>query len=673
MRDPSVRASMPVALAALLVLGTALTQAQPAGTPAPAPSSARFSFPFELTAAAPSFSRVFRAVRDGNHAVGVDLEAPGAVTLRVTARDMDPLEEVSKAPLGVQFEATRGLPYTITVSLQPPLAGPAKGQLTVLYGPGEPFSKRPLNPHEPLTRSSLAPVHKTRDPLFPIVAQLAARHLAGASDKNELDLAFDQMLTEDPDIEQGALQQIVDVFQAIPAAERDKRYVMPLPGQPLAPIGREQVLRCFTAADPRLGQALADAPREGQGRRPRLCLLQAPASEAGYEGGEEVALSGVAFSPVPEENQIELWPSDPLAKAPDYTLTPSAATPNLLRFTLPEGLKADNWRLSVITGTLRTNQIALGVGSSARDSKATAPAITSLAMDTRGGLFLDIQGQNFASTPGAMVRIRTEDSLAPIDIQLPVEMLTDLTGRVDLSEFLDLRGRALWLEMMGKTRPVVHHLYLPGAPRFRIGFDRVLCKDESDPEKASIWPCHDEAVTFWVAGTDYDLWAKNTGVYSGFDDGDAQDYEEDSPVLDPWGGWAYSNNVVYLGTTLYEWDEGDVHAAQGVVKAVGWIAGKIIDLYAPGVGSVVDQLIGGLAMVMGDLAYHWGGAPDMLGECMEVWTVPELEQMIPVNPARGDVGRVTRVLNFDNSDRTGSYQLTYHIDRWEGTVPAPGE
>lgn len=73
-----------------------------------------------LSQAQPTFAVPFKPVRDGVYALAVQLNKPVAVTLRVTGKDRDPLEETGQEELSLEFEAQKGVPCTLTVALPPP-------------------------------------------------------------------------------------------------------------------------------------------------------------------------------------------------------------------------------------------------------------------------------------------------------------------------------------------------------------------------------------------------------------------------------------------------------------------------------------------------------------------------------------------------------------------------
>jgi len=67
---------------------------------------------------------------------------------------------------------------------------------------------------------------KTKDVMIPVFAQLSQRHLDGATDTNELDIAFSNAIRKFPNIEK-RLPDFVSAYNAIPANLKKQKFVMP--------------------------------------------------------------------------------------------------------------------------------------------------------------------------------------------------------------------------------------------------------------------------------------------------------------------------------------------------------------------------------------------------------------------------------------------------------------
>jgi hypothetical protein len=637
----------------ICVLGCATALlAQPA--PVLIKEDGRFGATVHLSQAQPAFAVPFTPARDGVHLLSLELSKPVAATLRVTGKDRDPLEESGEGALSLEFEAQRAVPCTLSIALQPPV-GPTvvTAELAVLFKLGEGYSKRPLNPAI-AGEVATAPAPDKKRAMLPVILQLHARHRDGATDLNEYDLAYARALEEMSEEDRAGLDALADMMAQTPPEKLGRRYVSLRKG-PGEPLSRQDIVRAIQVDGPTLAPAL-----QIQAKGPRIMAGKEP--EEGFNPGDEVLLGGVGFGTRADRVKIEIWSPDPKARSPHVLLAPTEVTPGLLRFALPEDLKAGIWRANVLMGKLTSNQVTLPVGQARSRKGAALPSATGMYFNNKGRTALTVQGLNFQPGEPVMARIHTEDPLAPQSVMLDATALSETAVQVDLESYLpDFRHNA-FLEIISvgaTTEP--RTLYTADVPRYKVIFDTVQCKDESNPEKT--WPvsCHDEVVTFWLVQADNDLYTRNTGMYSGFDDGDMQTYDDDGPVLTPWGDWHPVAAGIVLNTQLFEWDEGDVHAARGALNGVATAVKWIVRFACPAYGEIIGGVCEMVAYIAGDIVEALWGAPEILGESTEPFTAEVLDQICSRRPGEAGPAVASRVLDYNNSDRTGSYQLKYRI------------
>lgn len=195
---------------------------------------------------------------------------------------------------------------------------------------------------------------------------------------------------------------------------------------------------------------------------------------------------------------------------------------------------------------------------------------------------------------------------------------------------------------------------------FKVEFKKITCRDESDPEFGE----SDEIVTSWVIIADNVVWTKQTGEYTGFDDGEKQNYSSSDGLLIPGPGkdWQPVKDFIYFRTTVYEWDSGDISAWTDGIKAVSAVSKDLSGALGTILGNpVAGKIAGDIIKTVGDgLAklIDWiGNDPDLLGSESLSWSAPELQVMMSDTPVYSD----TQL--FLNDDDTGSYALDFSITR----------
>lgn len=207
----------------------------------------------------------------------------------------------------------------------------------------------------------------------------------------------------------------------------------------------------------------------------------------------------------------------------------------------------------------------------------------------------------------------------------------------------------------------IAQLYEVRAFHYKVTFKTIHCIDESDPEKSlGANTFHDQIVTFWGIGADTQLWSKNSGKYGGFDDGETQSYRlVDDSVFNTDGSFGEVKVGLAISTFLYEWDEGDIQAAQsvlGLVQDIGKEMGKVPDPTVAAIGQITSMVAQAVSLAVSLL----DDGPDPLGQRNLRWSTLDLQTQTD-NPQRSFSGQ----LEFLNSDDEGSYSVTYQVERLE--------
>ncbi|MDW8320543.1 MAG: IPT/TIG domain-containing protein [Armatimonadota bacterium] len=397
--------------------------------------------------------------------------------------------------------------------------------------------------------------------------------------------------------------------------------------------------------------------------RPHIVRIEPPAT-TGYEAGQKLTLIGWGFSPNKTDNTIRLFKTLVGGSQGELTtMHPSVCSTEVIEFNLPSRMEPGQYAVQVSvkkdSGVVDTNRVEFSIKS----PPPPAPVIDSIAPSQYPGRKAIITGRNFQKTSNPMLGVW----FLPMDEQPLVNyvmfegekaaftlgnVLSDTQMEITIPNTL-LPGNYQVVTAVGGQ--VSNRLVYPvRAYRYQVNFLKLRCVDESDPER---WGS-DEVVTTWVIARDTEAWAKNTGEYGDMDDGDERNYAPgDRVVFLPGAGPGEVKMVLAIGTSLYEWDAGDVKAANQVIGFVADLATRLLNYFGmKSIGEIVQALKG----VVQKLISWLGGDPDHLGTRYIAWTALDLLQATN-NPQR----RFTGTLQFRNNDDTGSYDVIYEVIRVE--------
>lgn len=563
--------------------------------------------------------------------------------------------------------------------MRPPLEGPS-GQA------GVQAKKKGLTP---VKRLELA-LQKDQEPdvLTPIVMHTIERGLQGSrrSGSSELDRIFDQVLQRHPEVDKQLLQKLVVDYKSLPASVRARGLPAPLtnldPARPIEPTVLQSVGRMVTSARASLPfriaapvgkqQALRDFVVSSAGTsnlpgnlvvRPHIVRIE-PAATAGYEAGQKLTLIGWGFSANKGDNTIRIFKA--LAGGSQGELTtlhPSVCSTQAIEFNLPASLEPGQYAVQVSVRTSKGVEDTNRVGFSLKQPPPPAPVIDSIAPSQYPGRKAIVTGKNFLKTPNPIPGVwflPMDDQPLASYVMFEGEKAAFTLGKVlsDTQMEITIPNTLLpgnYQVVMAIGDRVSNRLvYAVRAYRYQVNFLKLRCVDESNPE----WAGSDEIVTTWVIARDSEVWAKNTGEYGGFDDGDEQNYKTgDRTVFMPGAGPGEVKQVLAISTSLYEWDAGDVSAANKVIGFIGDLAAQILNA----MGKVeLAAVVKALAPLVQKLISWLGGDPDALGTRNVAWSALELLQATD-NAQK----RFTGTLQFRNSDDTGSYDVIYEVIRVE--------
>lgn len=609
----------------------------------------RVIVPFTLGPRVTTFSYQFKPVKDGDHTAGANWGSAIPLRLEVSSAGMRPVSKMGPPPLTVEFRATRGQVYNITITATTGLKVELKGEMAVFLGTGDRVSKRPLNPAIPQDASAMGSGGK--DGLTPILAQLARRNLGGATDTNELDQVFAAALARHPGVSRATLQKFVGDFGAIPPAQKQARFTS-LQAPPMGAVTKADARQALIAAKPTSAMKVVGMqPLIVVAPYPHIDHVEPTAPAGGYAKGQSLVLVGIGFSGVAAENHVEIYPATGGATTPTYRITPTISGAGRLTFNLPAAIAPGYWHVQVVVKDAPSNQVSVRVAEPPKPQ----PVIDSITPSgQQPSQWVYLNGHNFQ--PGRIHHIRMTllDLADPHDYWTTATVESETQLRMQIPVRLVPGQYGIQVQIYN-TPNSDSKIYAVGIPHYRIVFTKMRCDDESNPE----WWGHDEIVTFWAVVADGYVWKKNTDEYGGFDDGDEKNYNAgDQGVFKTDGNWGDVKYGLALTTRLYEWDAGDVDAVQSFIGFVGDVAGAIVGaIWGSAAGSIVEAVLDFLSDAIDYIASWFGGDPDFLGEKREYWSNATLQSMLGPNSS------MNRTIIFSNNGDTGSYRLYYTLYR----------
>ena len=672
---------------------------------------------FQLSASRPQFTYSFVPPESTAYTAAATWESKEPIQVSVQAQGSTrPTLQAGVPPVGVGFTATKGQTCTVIVG---PKQGVVQtnGQLAILSGSARKVHKPPATERGRL-EAALAR-SQTRDAFLPIFAQLAERYLNNARDKNELDQLFEEGLAKYPRVERQLLTAFVRDVRAVPSDVRARAFTpTALRMTAMAPVTATQVADALRSTNVAGIQSAAQvavpaAATVPQQMLPRITRLEPDAGAQGYGAGQSVTIVGSGFSASPSRNQIQILAYG--ATTPAYRHEPESATTSRLTFRLPANITHGLWLLQVlVTQPVQTSGAGgSAVGPSGTEAVGRPMGVPLRATPTRGALGIAPMGVSPSFRTQVMAQLRPAGVLEShysnqVTLRIkqpppPKPVITSISpSGQEPSQSVNINGRNfqpgkdhyVYMRTLDLAEPkaYVHtrrptsstqislaltsnlipgdyavQVFVVGAaisdaftytvatPRYRIVFDRMECMDESNPE---FWGS-DEIVTFWTVTADGYVWSKNTDEYGGFDDGDMQSYKaSDQNILQPTGAWSDVQYGLILITKLYEWDAGDVSAAQDFIGFMGHVAAGIAGITAGlPLAAVIEAVSWFLQEVIGVIISWFGGDPDHLGTSQLTWPYYTLQSMV----APGQTA--SRQITFQNSGGTGSYRLYYRVMR----------
>lgn len=356
--------------------------------------------------------------------------------------------------------------------------------------------------------------------------------------------------------------------------------------------------------------------------------------------GQSFRLTGQGFSSQDAANTIVITPEG--RDEPAFVSHPTASTPQQLDAIAPPSGAFPPGRYAlqvVVSGHEPSNVIRIhlvepvvpaGVITGVQPSRQYPSKKVRLTVDdVRTGALV----WWFPVTPGALPYPSAAVAVNPgtLDVTVPEELL---------------RAPGDYLvSVHGEHQKLSNQVRIEVAPySYRVTFGEMTCIDESDPEGAG----DDEVVTRWALEADGTVFTKGSGEYTGFSDGVVKPYEGDDRVVFPGAGPGEVRTHLTLTTQLWEWDEGDAADWNTALQVVSSIVEEI---------PVVGQVLGVLVSLTGWLIKLCGGDPDSLGTHTDEWMSEDLFR------ETGTSGHVERTAWFSNDDATGSYRVSYAIER----------
>lgn len=540
----------------------------------------------------------------------------------------------------------------------------------------------------PAKRLEMA-LQKSQEPdaLLPVLMHTIERGLQGSrrNGSSELDRIFDEVIRRHPEVDRRLLQNLVADYRALPASVRTRGLPPALanldPARPIdAPtiqtVGR-LVLETRRTVPFRLQMppskqvnvaeyitanvGAANLPSGIDMTKPHIVRIS-PATTTGYEAGQKLTLLGWGFSANKADNTIRIFKTLAGGSQGELTtLRPSVCSASAMEFNLPSPMDAGQYAVQVSVRTGRGVEDTNKVDFTIKTPPPPAPVLDSIAPSQYPGRRAIITGRNFLKTPAPIPGVY----FLPLDEQPLVSYVTFEGEKAGFTLGKVLSDTQMEITIPSTLLPgnyqviiaindgVSNRMVYPvRAFRYQVNFTKLRCVDESNPE----WAGSDEIVTTWVVARDTEVWAKNTGEYGGFDDGDEQSYKVgDRTVFLPSGGPAEVKSLLAISTSLYEWDAGDADAASKVIGFIGDLAKTVLNA----MGKVEwAKIVGALTPLVQKVISWLGGDPDDLGTRNLAWSALELLQATD-NAQR----RLTGTLDFRNSGDTGSYQVTYEVIR----------
>lgn len=580
-----------------------------------------------------------------------------------------------------------------------------------------PVLKRPRLPVEVRTQRLAAQVQEP-NPLIPLIMHTIERGLQGNARQgvSDVDQVFDRAMAH-RNVSRETLQKIVNNYRALPEPIKS-RIVAPIAPKPTDAINRraaaDRISKYFIdqlQKPPAPPKITGFAPPSEYGYKPGQIIKLVGAGFSATPANNKVILSWRAQIGIdqPEEEK-------------DYaTLTPLKATVNELEIQLPKkfgegGIAGVNYirveTTKMFLAGISKKLVSAAVLFKPYTKPSQPPKILVLARPEIDkispekqfpGRRVLIEGKNI----GAALILKGEGQGTFIDsgktfsvelvpelndkavVKLPAKVLVKSSssgnGQLEILLPKTLKPDNYWLRLVASSHGLdqigssvvknfegevfegfnfvcksIAKQFEVSAFSYKVTFQTLHCIDESDPESTLFVNDHDEIVTYWGINADGISWSKQTGEYGGFDDGTTQSYKpDDASIFKIDGSFGEVKIGLAIATVLYEWDEGDVKAAQGALGLVQDIGNELGKVDNPTV-ALIGKIVGWVAEAASLIVSWLDDGPDHLGQRDLSWSTLDLQTQTD-NPQRSFSGQ----LQFLNGDDDGSYSVTYKVDRFQ--------
>jgi len=512
------------------------------------------------------------------------------------------------------------------------------------------------------------------DILTPVLAKLAARHLAKVTDKNEIDKVFSNALAKHPNITDDFLKKLVDDFKEIPSSQLDRKFPsFVIKESLLSPVSIQKV-RANLAGLPS-GPIAGTRPV----LRPHVNKLEPRQPPFGYSPGEQLFAVGFGFSEQPGKNHIEIWYLDPDKPEKKYDVEPIDQIYYKIKFALPPDIDPGTWHLKVVVDRVgESDFVAFRVTSTELIIHRIEPA-----EQEPGGVII-ITGENFKANKIHEIVFTSLDLLEPEPFQIKLDAIPRIdqeTTQFEIQLPNEILGGNYHVQIFHKdtvTPPSQLVTFKVGVPEYRLIFNKLHCYDITNRSYTMGGIGTDLIVTHWIVIVDGKFWTKKTiseylfagNISGGFVVPKERSYSpEDGQVLNPSGDYEGVNYGLSIITVLYSTDDGnDIEFADSVIDLAGEVWGamaksaygemgkKASELVTAGLKKLIQWLLNQKDVTVG---YDSNNPVAHPGAIAKFWTATELQSELPVQKSEsGDY-----VLDFHGDDDHGWYKAWYKILR----------
>ncbi len=494
------------------------------------------------------------------------------------------------------------------------------------------------------------PTPRAKDALLPILVHLAARHVSGARDQNELDRAFSRAIAGHPALTDAVLKKLVSDFSAMPGDVAQRHFVTGNIGRaPYTAIAPAQAAQLLGLPGPPVPTPIL---------RPWVDRLSPIAPAYGYAPGQHLTAVGGAFSPQASSNAVEIWVLDPDNNHKAYDVKVTGATASEVQFDLPASIAPGIYHLRVVvSGTKQSDFVMFTVNAPDMQIDNIAPALH----EPSQGII--ITGRNLVPGVAHAIAFTNIDGLTPAPPPVTVTA-TPLGGGSTQFQFpvpdtVWTGWHSVQVSLPGSTvhRPSNVVTYQVGVPGYRFRFKQMWCRDETDDSVFGTEWTNDEVYTLWLVLADGQPYADRAGPQS-INETEKRPYPAADAVVgsSPSGGWLDVKYHLVLVTSLVETDSGDAATAQDIINGLTTAGSAIVSMLGGG------PIAGGAVKAAGELAkkiVDWVCSDLQIGAgaLTNSWTAQELQMKLKPQQSLG------MSLDFHGDDEHGWYYVDYQVER----------